>query len=516
MKKLSTLAVALLTVLCLSVSVQAQTLKLAFDADPPRLDYMSQLSGNLLQYAHMVFDPLVRWTPDMKFEPRLAEKWEWTTPTTLRFHLKKGVVFHSGNPMTAADVKWTYDRALKAPDWKALFSNWDSAKVIDDHTVEFAFKTPDALALNLATYIFPMDSKFYAGNDAGGRPKDDVSKTDPVFANSNASGTGPYKVTSFDPGVKWVLDRNPAYWDKKSPGNVKQIVLTPIKNAGTRTAAMLSGDVDFISPVSLQDQDQIAQNKGITLVTMGSTRVITVGISQDKTPELKDKRVREAIVRAINTAGIVEKVMNGKTVPANQMSSKGMSGFNPELKGRYDLDKAKALMKEAGLEKGLTLTMIAPNNRYVNDEKIAETIVAMLARIGVKVELKTMPIAQYWPEFQKFQNDLQMVGWHPDNEDTANFFEFMVMCRNKDKGLGAYNAGYCNPTLDEMVLAANKEADVAKRNKMLQEIEKLAYDDAAFIPLHYEPLSWAAKKNVGVEKIVNVQNFPYFGDLVMK
>jgi len=251
-------------------------------------------------------------------------------------------------------------------------------------------------------------------------------------------------------------------------------------------------------------------------VNMASTRVITVGINPTVQPEFKDVRVRQAVIAAVNNVGIVDKIMNKLTVPAFQLSAKGMSGYNPELKGRFDVEKAKKLMKEAGYEKGFNVTMIAPNNRYTNDEKIAEAMVTMLAKINIKVDLKTMPIAQYWPEFQKRQASLQMVGWHPDTEDSANFFEFLLFCENKEKGWGAYSAGYCNPKLDELVMSAASETDPKKRSKILQDAEKMAYDDAATIPLHFEPLSWAAKKNVKLETCVNTQNFLYLGDLVIQ
>lgn len=516
MKKSLAVLAAFVMAAALAVNAQAKTLKLALDADPPRLDYMSQLSGNLLSYAEWVFDPLVRWTKDMKIEPRLAEKWEQKDPLTLRVHLKKGVTFHSGNPMTAADVKWTFERIRKAPDWKALYDAFKDVVVVDDNTFDFVFSRPEPLALNLMTYIFPMDSKFYSGKDAQGKDKDLVSKTDPVFANSNASGTGPFKVVSYEPQVKMVMERNAAYWDKKTKGNVTQIVLTPIKNAGTRTAALLSGDVDFISPVNPQDQDLIKKDKNLALVNMPSGRTITIGFNPEAQPEFKDVRVRQAVIAAVNNAGIVDKIMNKLTVPANQLSAKGMSGYNSDLKARFDIEKAKKLMKEAGFEKGFSVTMIAPNNRYTNDEKVAEAVAAMLARINIKVDLKTMPITQYWPEFQKRQASLQMVGWHPDTEDSANFFEFLLFCVDKEKGFGAYSAGYCNPKLDELVKSASVETDIKKRNKILQDAEKMAYDDGATIPLHYEPLSWAAKKNVKLDTCINVQNFLYLGDLVIE
>src|SRR6056297_1880172 len=139
---------------------QAKTLKLAMDADPVSLDPQNQLSGGMLQYSHMVFDPLVRWTQDMKFEPRLAKSWERIDEKTMRFYLRKGVKFHSGNPFTAKDVKWTLHRLKRSKDFKGLFEPFVDAKIVDKYTVDIITKKPYPLLLNMATYIFPMDSKY--------------------------------------------------------------------------------------------------------------------------------------------------------------------------------------------------------------------------------------------------------------------------------------------------------------------------------------------------------------------
>jgi peptide/nickel transport system substrate-binding protein len=222
-------------------------------------------------------------------------------------------------------------------------------------------------------------------------------------------------------------------------------------------------------------------------------------------------------VHAINNDGIVKKIMKGTATLAGQQSPKGYAGYDPSLVPRYDLKKAKALMKAAGLKKGFEVTMIAPNNRYVNDEKIAEAVVSMLAKIKIKVNLKTMPKAQYWDKFDAQVADMQLIGWHSDTEDSGNFTEFLGMCPNKETGYGQYNSGnYCNPKVDELTLAAQSETDLAKRAQMLQEIEKILYDDAAFIPFHWQNHSYAGKKNVDIAPIVNTQNFPYLGDLVIK
>lgn len=496
---------------------QAATLKMAYDADPVSMDPHEQLSGGTLQLSHMIFDPLVRWNKAFDFEPRLAEKWERIDDLTIRFHLRKGVKFHSGNPMTSADVVWTFDRLRESPDFKAVFSPFKEAKAVDEYTVDLVTNEPFPLVLNNATYLFPMDSKFYTGTDENGNPKNAVVKHGNSFASRNISGTGPYKVTYREQGVKVEFTRDSGYWDKQSKGNVDKIVLTPIKEAPTRVAALLSNDVDFIAPVPPTDLKRIEKSSNANLVTMSGTRIITLQMNQERRKEFKDPKVRQAIVHAINQEGIAKKIMKGFATPAAQFSPKGYLGHNPALTPRYDLKKAKQLMKEAGYENGFSITMMAPNNRYVNDAKIAQAVTSMLAKIKIKVDLKTMPKAQYWPEFDARAADIMMIGWHSDTEDSNNFFEFLSTCPNTESGAGQYNSGnYCNPEIDKMVAAANKETNTEKRAQIMQSMEKIVYDDAGFIPLHWQDLAWAAKKGVDIEPILNVMNFPYLGDLVIE
>jgi len=501
----------------LAAPASAKLLKLALDAGPVSQDPQVQLSGGMLQFSHWAFDPLVRYRQDMSFEPRLAERWERLDSLTMRFYLRKGVKFHSGNPFTAKDVKFTFDRFYKSPDFKGLFTPFEGCHIVDDHTVDIKTKKPYALLINMATYIFSLDSKFYSGVDSTGQPKDAVVKIGPSYALKNSSGTGPFKVTHWEQGAKYVFERFADYWDKNCPGNVSKIVLTPIKEDATRVAALLSGDVDFISPVPPQDFQRIRKDKKVKLVTWPGGRIITFQLNQKRRPELKDVRVRQAIVNAINNVGIAKKIMKGTATPAGQQSPKGYVGHDPDLVPRYDLEKAKALMKEAGLEKGFGCTMIAPNNRYVNDEKIAEAVASMLAKIKIKVSLKTMPKAQYWDEFDAQAADIQMIGWHSDTEDSGNFTEFLGMCPNKETGYGQYNSGnYCNPKIDKLTMAAQTETDLKKRAEILRTIEKTLYDEAAFVPFHWQNHSYGGKNNVNIRRIVNTMNFPYLGDLEIK
>lgn len=162
----------------MAMSAEAnKELKMAYDADPVSLDIHEQLSGGMLQLSHMTFDPLIRWTKDLGFEPRLAKSWERIDENTMRFELREGVNFHSGNELTAKDVKFTFDRLKQSQDYKAIFKPFSELKVIDDYTFELVTNEPYPLLLNTATYIFPLDSEFYTGKTESGKDKPKAGKT---------------------------------------------------------------------------------------------------------------------------------------------------------------------------------------------------------------------------------------------------------------------------------------------------------------------------------------------------
>lgn len=501
---------SLLSLLLLSAMSQAADIKIAMASDPETLDPHEQLSESVLQMSHLLFDPLVRDTHDLKVEPRLAEKWEQVDERTLRFHLRKGVKFHSGREMNVDDVLFTWARLNESADFKGLFTAYEGINKVDDYTFDVVTKEPYPLVLSNMTYFFVMDKDFYAGD------KGKVEKATGTFASSNVSGTGPYTIESRQQGVKTVFVKNPNYWGER--GNVDRIEQVPIKENATRVAALLSGDVDWIHPVPPADLDRVKSNDKLTLYGVPSDRIIFIEMNQNVVEPFKDKRVREAVVHAVNNTGIVERIMRGYATPATQFSPEGYSGYNPDLPLRFDLDKAKELMKEAGYEKGFSVTMISPNDRYVNDEAIAQAVSAMLARINIKVELTTMPKAQYWTEFDKCAAGLQLIGWSSDTGDSANYSEFLTVTKNTDTGAGQYNCnGNSNPELDALIVEANKTLDEEKRNELLRQASKIEYDDAIVIPLHWQNQDWGyTNKFENFPEIVNFKNFPLFGDLKVK
>jgi peptide/nickel transport system substrate-binding protein len=495
----------------------AKTLRMAYDADPTSLDPHEQLASATLQLSHLLFDPLVRFRKDMSHEPRLAKSWEKIDERTTRFHLRDGVRFHSGRTLTAEDVVWTFNRLKRSPDFKALFEPFSEARAAGPLTVDLVTKEPYPLVLNLATYIFPMDREFYSGSDERGRPKDDIVKHGASFASMHASGTGPFVVTGREQGVRLTFKRFAQYWDENSPGNVQEIVFTPIKEPATRVAALLAGDVDFITPVPPTDLGRIRAADCCQLITMLSPRIITFELNQERVPAFKDKRVRLAVNFAVNRKGLADKILRGFGTAAGQLSPPSYAGHDPQLLPRFDLAKAKALMAEAGYADGLSVTMMAPNNRYIEDARIAQAFAAMLAKIGIKVDLLTMPKAQYWQKFDERAADIMMIGWQSDTQDSANFYEFLVMTPDAKTGYGQYNSGnYSNPEVDRLTVATQSMTDAEARTAQLKRIERILYEEAAIVPLHWQHLSWAARKGVNIEPVLNVIDMPYLGDLMVE
>lgn len=493
----------------------AADITIAYDADPVSMDPQEQLSVGTLQMGYLLFDPLVFMDANLEIQPRLAESWEKIDDKTMRFHLRKGVKFHSGNEMTAEDVVFSYNRLLSSADFKGLLANYDRIEKVDDYTVDIITKEPYPLVLANMTYLFVMDKDFYTGKDDNGKDKSAIEKSTGTFASMNVSGTGPFKLESRQQGVESVYVKNHDYW--ADSGNIERLKLVPIKENPTRVSALLSGDVDWIYPVAPTDLDRVKDAKGYELYSIPSDRIIFLELNQEVVEPFKDVRVREAVVHAINNQGIVDKIMRGFATPAGQLSPEGYSGHNESLTPRYDLEKAKALMKEAGYEKGFSVTMISPNNRYVNDEKIAQAVAAMLAKINIDVQLTTMPKAQYWDEFEKCENGIQLIGWSSDTGDSANYSEYLTMTRNNETGVGQYNCnGNSNAQLDALVNQANATLDPEERSALLKQVAKIEYDEAIVVPLHWQNLDWGYKSKISnFPENVNLKNFPLFGDVIV-
>ncbi len=514
MAKIVVVFLALLILPLPGVVLANKSLKIGLPGDLVSLDPHAELSTGMIQYSNWVFDPLVRCNKQMKFEPRLAIRWERMNDLSMRFYLRKGVRFHSGHLFTAEDVRWTFWRQKKSETFLRLFRNIEDIKIIDDHTIDIVTKTPNGLLLNSVSYLFPMDRRYYRGLDAQGHYKDAIDMDKPSFARQNESGTGAFKVILREKGEMTILERFDDYWDQQTAGNADRLILYPIKKSANRVEALFSGKVDVIFEVPIEKFKQIKTSAAAKLFLQAGDRIVVIQLNQSRRPEFKDVRVRQAMVYAINNKKICKKIMQGAGTVACQLSPSGYNGHVAELKPRYNLRKARSLMKKAGLENGFECTLIVPNGRYLQDIQIGETLVRMLAKINIKVRLKTLFNFEYWPAFDHRRADMQMIGWREGTLDSGGIFELLAMCPQKKSGDGLFNSGnYCNTQVDALIRQARSTLEPAVRSRILQKIERLLYADAAFVPLHWQNYAYAARKGIDLTPVLNLLNVPFLSDV---
>jgi peptide/nickel transport system substrate-binding protein len=489
----------------------AVTLRIANQGDATSMDPHSFNESLQLSTTGNIYDPLVGRGKDLGLEPALATKWTQTSPTVWRFELRKGVTFHDGTPFTADDVVFTFKRAADpGGDMRTYTSPIKDVRKISELVVDIETVAPFPILPDTLTNLYVMSKKWCEDNKAE-KPVDRRKGLENA-ASFRANGTGPYRLKERQPSTRTVLVRNLNHWDKVQ-GNIDEVIFTPIGNDATRVAALLSGEIDVMEPVPLQDVDRIKANPNLKVLQGPELRTIFLGMDQKRDELLsssvkgknpfKDVRVRKAFYQAIDIDTIKTRVMRGAATPTGLMIAPGIKGFVPELNKRlpYDPEAAKKLLAEAGYPSGFEVGMNCPNDRYVNDGEICQAVAANLARIGVKVNLQAETKATYFPKILRRDTSFYMLGWTPGTYDSHNPLTSVLATPN-DKGQGTFNLGwYSNPKVDELTLKVQTETDPAKRNAMIAEAFKIHADDVGHIPLHQQALSWAMKKNVDLVQL---------------
>ena len=267
-------------------------------------------------------------------------------------------------------------------------------------------------------------------------------------------------------------------------------------------------------PIPIQDHSRLTNNPKTEALVGPETRNIFLGfdINRDaligsnikgKNP-FKDIRVRQAFALAIDNNLINKKVMRGAAFPTSAMVARvnGYPGDDVAAVYPQDPAKAKQLLADAGYPNGFTVKMDCPNNRYVNDEKICQAVVSMLAKVGVTVDLLAQPKAQFFTKiFPKggYNTSFYLLG--SGSLDALDPVKYLLSCRGLGDGLGMYNIGnYCNPKINTLAAAARVETDTTKRNALLKQAYQLAKDEYGYIPIHNQSLSWGKSVNFDVKQ----------------
>ena len=520
MKHWRQLGLAALAVATLSAPVQAADVVIGMRSEPSSIDpYFHNLGPNNAMLGQ-IFDRLTDWTPGMdKIIGRAAGSWKPINDTTWEYKLQKGLKFHDGSDLTVDDVIFSYKRADAYEGGNSSFRTYTKGKTlkkIDDHTLHIITESPYPLMPNDTTTVMIMSSE---AKGTGAADKNNGISAKDFNDGTAAIGSGPYKFVEWKKGDRIVLEKFDGYqgplgqpWDK--------ITFKFIKAEPARVAALLAGDVDMIDNVPTSDIERLKSEPKVSLSSGVSNRVIYLHMDQfrdnspfvttkdgepmDKNP-LKDARVRKAISMMINREAIVARVMEGVAIPAGQLLPEGFFGRSAKLSPeKYDPKGAKKLLAEAGWGDGFGLTIHGPNDRYVNDARIAEAIGQMLSAQGIPTKVETMPKNVYFKRASKGAEgglpefSFVLVGWGSGTGESSSPLKSLLATHDKTKGMGASNRGrHSDPKVNELLNQALATVDDAKRGALLAETTEIAIGkNQGIIPLHYQVNTWATRKGL--------------------
>lgn len=508
-------AVALLSA---SAAAQDKVFRYATTGDILGLDTHVNNNGPTNAMKDNLYGRLLHRLPDLSLEPDLAAAWQLGDDgVTWRFTLREDVTFHNGNPFNADDVVYSFQRQKQdTSEMSFALASVKEARKVDDHTIELVTEGPDPTLLLNMPHFYIVDQEYMEEHDAF-EVVAGAGKTN--FANTNANGTGPFKLVEWVQDNRLVLEPNEDWWNQANRAdNLDQAIFTPISNDATRVAALLSGEIDLIYPVPLQDIGRLQGDPNLEVLEGPELRTIFLGMDQwreesldapgTKNPFL-DQRVREAFAHALDLDAIHRVVMRGASTPTGLMIAPGVNGFQEDMNEPYPYDPelSKELLAEAGYPDGFPVTLDCPSDRYVNDEAICIAIVPMLERIGIDITLNAQNQSLHFNKIgQATGNDtaFYMLGWTPGSYDAHNMLQNITTMDGEAQG--TWNSGhYSTPRVEELTDLIAVEIDEAKRNEMIREAFQIHKDDVGHLPLHQQALAWGVR----TDTVESVQQRPF-------
>jgi len=496
----------------LVLSAQAANLRWSSQGDASTMDPHSNNESFNNSQNNQVYEYLSQRDKSYKVRPWLAESWKNVEPTRWIVTLRRDVKFHDGSPFTADDVVFSFDRARIANSTFKLYATQAGIpRKIDDYTVEFTTPVPNPLFEESIGTIFIM-SKAWAEKNGAVKPQDFRGREE-TFSSRNAMGTGPYRLVSYEPGVKSVYRKNTEWWGIRQghfDGNIDTVEYRPIANAATRMAALRSGELDFVLDPPVQDVAQLRQDRSLKVWEGNEIRVIFVMLDQGRDKLLgsdangnpfRDKRVRQALYQAIDVEAIRSQVMRGLSKPTGILLPDPTGAGLPasqEKRTPYDPAAAKKLLAEAGYPNGFAFTLQCPNDRYINDERICLALAAMWSKIGAQTKVEALPRAQYFPKLAKLEANAYLYGWGGGSPEAIWLLKPILHTRDTS-GAGDNNfARVSHPKLDQLIVAVESEMDAAKRHALASEALRIVQDEYLAIPIHRQVIPWVSRANVSV------------------
>jgi peptide/nickel transport system substrate-binding protein len=427
-----------------------------------------------------IAEPLVFFSPEGEFVPKLAESWERVDDTTWRFTLREGVTFHNGEPWNADAAKFSIDQAID-PDlevWHrfATGSVLAGAEVVDEYTVDITTQTPTESLPNVLTAV-DMVPPEYVGEDQQNQ------NTAPV-------GTGPFTFVSFTPRSELVLERNDDYWGELP--SITNLTFRIIPEASTRVAALQAGEVHMINSISPENLSML-EAEGLKIESSPTTRTVMIALRSDQ-GVLANPLVRQAMNYAVNKEEIVSTLLNGIAEPLIGPMATTLPGALTDLEPySYDPERAEALLAEAGYaDEPITIAIGA--GRYPNDDLVGLAVVDQLMAVGLNIDLQAIDYSAMLEETAK-REDMSYNGW------IQGWGASLLLSAEL---LNAFFAGpdaslplfYSNPEYTAAMDAYASATDDDARNEALAEAQRVVWEDAGGLFLYVPVENLAMQANV--------------------
>ncbi len=467
--------------------------------------HFHDLSPNHALVQH-VFDSLVMADNDARPSPGLALSWRALDELTWEFKLRPGVRWHDGSPFTADDIVFTFARAPNVPNSPTGLGQYirpvKRLEIVDAETIRLHTAEP-----------VPLIPMFMSAFTIVSRRHGEGASTSDYNSGKAAIGTGPYRLQSFQLGDRATFTRNPDWWGPQQPWD--RVTYRLIANDSARVAALQSGDVDAIDAVPTRDVARLSQIPRLRITSRPGLRLIylspdvmrpTTPFATDRNGQvlaqnpLRDVRVRRALSLAINRDGIRTQLMEGHSRPAGQPAPEGAIGYDPTIPpDPYRPDEARRLLAEAGLPDGFNLTLHGPNDRYVNDDGIAQAIAQMWTRVGVRTQVATMPASVFFSRSARDEFSIWMTGWSSSTAEPDTSLVQMVATPDPPRGRGNVlrPTHYSNPEADAIIDRAFATIDQSAREALYRDVIRIGYQrDLAVIPLHHQVNIWATRQGL--------------------
>jgi peptide/nickel transport system substrate-binding protein len=505
-KKLKIMYICLALIFIVACSLGAfakdtkQEVVIAFGQDIITFDMHNYRGGQDIIAGNLVYETLVSFDKDNNIVPKLATSWEQIDPLTWKFYLRKGVKFHDGTPFTGEAVKFSIKRCTEGGG--GSYTGFiDEVEVVDDYTVILHLKNEFGPALNNLTDVVGamMNPKFVEE-----KGKDIVQY---------ACGTGPFKLEEYIPGTRAVFVKNEDYWDK--PAKLDRVEFRTIPEESTRVMALMSGEVDIAENPPPHEIANINKDKNLYVYVSPKYRTLYLSFNlEDKNVGGEEnKALREAISYAINPQEIIDYLLEGLALPLDKgFIPEGIikDAFDPSLVRKPDVEKAKQILKEAGIEPGRTVEFWVTRGRYLLDTATGEVIQDQLSKVGINADISVMEMGPMINAMKNLEHQMYQLAWGWTTGDPYQVF-YQLFHSSSVWDLSAFK----DENLDKLIEEAGTTVDWNKRMELLNKAYKILYDDVSLIPiLQYKNIYAANKKVKGF--FASPIELPFFVDVYIE